>query len=176
MRGLQAGVYRTSDRTIELFTHYNVLNQTAEGPPFGLNVSVTVDGTDNFSNDHTPAVALVLSRELGSHGAVYVEPTWVGNANIDPFAVDDDDDTFMVGVGARLRVRPTVYVVAEVIPRVGYNPGANHATFGIEKRAGGHMFQLNFSNGVGGTMGQLARGGTSWDDWYIGFNISRKFF
>ena len=52
----------------------------------------------------------------------------------------------------------------------------NHATFAIEKRAGGHAFQLNFSNGFGTTMGQIARGGTSNDDWYMGFNISRKFF
>ena len=50
------------------------------------------------------------------------------------------------------------------------------ASFGIEKRAGGHVFQLNFSNGFGTTMGQLARGGTGSEDWYLGFNISRKFF
>ena len=38
-------------------------------------------------------------------------------------------------------------ISVEVVPRVsGYDPGVNHATFGIEKRAGGHTFQLNFSN------------------------------
>jgi hypothetical protein len=52
----------------------------------------------------------------------------------------------------------------------------HHGTFGIEKRAGGHVFQFNFSNGLGNTFGQLARGGTANEDWYIGFNISRKFF
>jgi hypothetical protein len=51
-----------------------------------------------------------------------------------------------------------------------------HASFALEKRAGGHMFQLNFSNGFGTTMSQLARGGFTNDDWYLGFNISRKFF
>jgi len=74
-------------------------------------------------------------------------------------------------------VRPTVYLVGEIIPRVtGDDPGVNQASFGIEKRAGGHMFQLNFSNGLGTTMGQIARGGASNDDWFLGFNISRKFF
>ena len=58
----------------------------------------------------------------------------------------------------------------------GYDPGRAPGTFGIEKRAGGHTFQLNFSNGFGTTMGQIARGGTSSDDWYLGFNISRKFY
>ena len=46
----------------------------------------------------------------------------------------------------------------------------------IEKRAGGHAFQLNFSNGFGTTLAQVARGGFNSDDWYLGFNISRKFF
>ena len=51
-----------------------------------------------------------------------------------------------------------------------------HGSFGIEKRAGGHMFQLNFSDGFGTTPAQLARGGPVEKDWFLGFNISRKFF
>ena len=53
---------------------------------------------------------------------------------------------------------------------------ANHLSFGIEKRVGGHSFQLNFSNGFGTTLAQVARGGFNKDDWYMGFSISRKFF
>ena len=49
-------------------------------------------------------------------------------------------------------------------------------SFGFEQRAGGHVFQLNFSNGFGTTLAQVARGGTAKDDWYLGFNLSRKFF
>jgi hypothetical protein len=70
-----------------------------------------------------------------------------------------------------------VYLVGEFIPRVtGHDPGAHQGSFGIEKRAGGHVFQLNFSNGLGTTFGQIARGGSANDDWYLGFSISRKFF
>jgi hypothetical protein len=69
-----------------------------------------------------------------------------------------------------------VYLVGEVIPRFGYTPDAVYGSFGIEKRAGGHSFQLNFSNGLGTTLAQLARGGQPSNDWFIGFNISRKFF
>ena len=43
-------------------------------------------------------------------------------------------------------------------------------------RAGGHSFQINFSDGFGTTMAQMARGGFDSEDWYLGFNISRKFF
>jgi hypothetical protein len=46
----------------------------------------------------------------------------------------------------------------------------------LEQRAGGHVFQLNFSNGFGTTLAQVARGGSRRDDWYLGFNLSRKFY
>jgi hypothetical protein len=174
MSGLQAGILRTSDRTIEFFGQYNVLNQRS-GAPVGLGVLASIDGTNNFRDSYTPALGVAISRELGDHGAVYVEPVWVHNSNLDDVP-GDDNSSFLVGLGARLRVRPTVYLAGEFTPRAGYSPGVHQGSFAIEKRAGGHVFQLNFSNGFGNTMGQLARGGTSNDDWYLGFNISRKFF
>ncbi|HEY6616744.1 MAG TPA: DUF5777 family beta-barrel protein [Vicinamibacterales bacterium] len=174
MRGTQIGIYRTSNRTIEFFAQYSGLQQKDHG--FGLDVIATMDGTDNFSDSYSPALGVVLSRELGSHGALYFEPIWVNNSNQLPSELTDDNDTFLFGIGGRLRVRPTVYVVGEYIPRIGYTPGVDHLTFGVEKRAGGHVFQFNFSNNIGTTMAQLARGGADNDDWYIGFNISRKFF
>ena len=114
---------------------------------------------------------------------MYVEPTWVGNVNtpgrFHPPADDgvtDDDDAFMVGLGARLRVRPTVYLVGEYVPRIsGFDLGSHHASFAIEKRVGGHSFQINFSNSLGTTPAQIAQGASK-DDWFIGFNIARKFY
>ena len=174
MSGLQAGILRTSDRTIEFFGQYNVLNQRS-GAAVGLGVLASVDGTNNFRDSYSPALGLAISRELGDHGAVYVEPIWVHNSNLDDLA-GEDNSSFVVGLGARFRVRPTVYLTGEFSPRAGYAPRAHQGSFAIEKSAGGHVFQLNFSNGFGNTMGQLARGGTSSEDWYLGFNISRKFF
>ena len=175
MSGFQAGIIRTSgDKTIAVFGQYNVLNQRS-GDPVGLGILASIEGMNNLRDNHAPALGVALSRELGDHGAVYVEPVWVHNSN----AIDllgEDNDSFLVGLGARLRVRPTVYLVGEVSPRAGYSPGAHQASFAVEKRSGGHVFQLNLSNGFANTMGQLARGGTSSDNWYLGFNISRKFF
>jgi hypothetical protein len=165
MRGLQVGIIRTSDRTIELFTQYNLMNQR-DGKIVGLGVIGSIDGTDNFTDSYSPALGAVISREFGDHGTLYVEPIWVNNSNPDPAELADDNDTFMVGIGTRIRVRPTIYVVGEFIPRVGFTPDVHHGTFGIEKRAGGHVFQVNFSNGRGNAA----------EDWYLGFNISRKFF
>jgi hypothetical protein len=176
MRGLQAGIHRTSNKTIELFGQYNLLQENGAAP-VGIGVLASVDGTDNFRDSYSPALGIAISRTLGGFGAVYVEPIWVNNSNPAPDALVDDNNTLMIGLAARLRVRPTVYVLGEVVPRVsGFDPGVTHGTFGIEKRAGGHTFQLNVSNSFGTTMGQLARGGFTNDDWYLGFNISRKFF
>lgn len=175
MRGLQGGILRTSDRTIQFFSQYNVLNQSS-GAPLGVGVLASIDGTNNFRDSYSPSLGVAVSREFGSYGAVYVEPMWVNNSNPLPDELADDNDTFMVGLGVRLRVRPSVYVVGQLIPRLGYSPDAHPASFAIEKRAGGHTFQLNFSNGFGTTMAQLARGGTSNEDWYMGFFIARKFF
>jgi hypothetical protein len=183
MRGLQVGVHRTSNKTIEFFSQYSLLQQR-EGGPLDVGVVASIEGTNNFHDSDepqveasfSPAVGVVLTRELGRGGALYFEPIWVSNTNPLPTELVEDNNTFLLGLGARIRLRPTVYVVAEVIPRVGFDPGVTHGTFGIEKRVGGHVFQLNFSNGFGTTMAQIARGGTSNDDWYLGFNISRKFF
>lgn len=175
VRGVQAGVNRTSDRTIQLFGQYDVGSQASF--PVGVNAWISVDGTNNFRDSYSPAVGVVLSREIGTSGAVYAQPIWVNNTNPEPSDVADDNSTFLIGLGTRLRIRPTVYVTAEISPRVvGYAPGDALLSFGIEKRAGGHSFQLNFSNGFGTTVAQIARGGTDFEDWYIGFNISRKFY
>jgi hypothetical protein len=175
-RGAQLGIHRTSDRTIEFFGQYDLLGQNPDRL-FNVAALATIDGTNNFRDTYTPAIGVLASYQLGDHGAIYVEPMWVNNSNLLPDDPLEDNDTFIVGLGARLRIRPTVYVVGEFTPRVsGYDPGSNLASFGIEKRVGGHAFQLNFSNGFGTTIGQIARGSVGDNDWFIGFNISRKFF
>jgi len=177
MTGTYVGIRRTNNRTIEFQAEYNLLTQVRNAKPIGLSAFASIDGTNNFRDSYTPALGVAISRTLGPVGTVYVDPIWVNNSNPLPSQLADNNDTFLVGVGTRLRIRPSVYLVGEIIPRVaGYDPGVNHATFGIEKLLGGHVFQLNFSNGFGTTTGQIARGGTSNDDWYLGFNISRKFY
>lgn len=172
----QVGIHRTSDKTIEFFAEYGVIRQ-GPGVPLDVAAFASVEGTNNFQDSKSPALGAILSRAIGTHAAFYVEPIWVNNTNGLPKEVADDNDSVIIGLGARFRVRPTVYLVAEAAPRVrGFKPGVTHASVGIEKRAGGHLFQLNFSNAIGTTMGQIARGGGDADDWYMGFNISRKFF
>jgi hypothetical protein len=175
MPGTQVGVHRTSDKTIELFGQHNFLQQKPDGHPIGLDVVATYEGLDNLKDQKMAAFGVLVSRKAGKVAALYAEPMIVVNTNP---TTEGDNDTVMLGLGARVRIRPTTYLVGEVTPRLGgYRPGVNQGSFGIEMRAGGHTFQINFSNGLGTTLGQIAsRGGISSDSWFIGFNISRKFF
>lgn len=174
--GTQIGIHRTNNRTIELFGQTNVLRQRA-GRPFGLGVIASVEGAENFSDRYSPAIGATVSWAVRQLATVYLEPVWVGDTNPLPGVLAPESDTAMIGAAARIRVRPTVYVLVEYMPRVsGYDPGHNHAAVAVEKRAGRHSFQLNFSDGLGTTMGQLARGGFDDEHWFIGFNLSRKFF
>jgi hypothetical protein len=175
-RGGQIGIYRTSDRTIQLQGQYNIIKD-GDGP-IGVSVVANIDGTDNFSDEFSPGAAIVLSRELGDRGAIYLQPSFVSNTNLNSDETDEDDDyTAMAGIGARLRIARNTYLFAEGSPRfAGFKQGVTLVSFGFEQRAGGHVFQLNFSNGYGTTLAQVARGGTAKDDWYLGFNLSRKFY
>jgi hypothetical protein len=107
----------------------------------------------------------------------------VGHTRVKPSAPGTDSSTLVLGLGARLRATRTMSFVGEVHPRLaGYkgdlgsgDPGPL-ATFGVEWRVGGHAFQLNVSNDLGTTPAQIARGQQGPDDWFIGFNLSRKFY
>ena len=172
-RHLQAAVYRTAiDKTFQFYGKYDAVRQD-RSIPVSLSALLSVEGADNFQERYSPAVGVAVSRMVADRLAVYATPVWVHNTAA---LLNIDRDTVMVGLGGRVRVSATVYLVGEVIPRAGgYSPDKPAYGFAVEKRAGGHMFQLNFNNGQGTTFGQLARGGFA-DSLYLGFNLARKFF
>ena len=176
LEGTQVGLHRTNDRTIQFFGQHSLFEQ-GESSPVAVDAVVTVEGLNNFRQDYSTGVGAVISRRMARRVAVYIEPIWVANTNSLADELGNESHTFQIGLGSRLRWTPSVYLVGEFVPRIaGYSPGQHYGSFGIEKRAGGHMFQLNVSNGLGTTMGQLARGSTGRNNWHIGFNLSRKFF
>ena len=172
-RHLQAVVYRTAiDKTFQFYGKYDAVRQGGS-MPVSLSAVVSVEGSDNFQEHYSPGVGVALSRMVAERLAVYATPVWVHNTAA---ILNIDRDTVFVGIGGRVRIGGTVYLVGEVIPRAsGYRPDSAAYGFAIEKRAGGHLFQLNLNNGQGTTFGQLARGGLS-DSLYLGFNLARKFF
>ena len=166
-------MYRTSDRTIQISDQQELLREGRS--PVGLSVVASVEGLNNFGlssapegatlHEFSPSVALVLSRRLGTRAALYVVPSWVGNTRITPSAPGDEDGTLVLGLGARLRLTKTMALVGEIHPRLagyagdlGSGDPASLASFGVEWRVGGHAFQINFSNALGTTPAQVARG------------------
>ncbi|MEQ1897414.1 MAG: DUF5777 family beta-barrel protein [Vicinamibacterales bacterium] len=172
-RHVQAIVYRTNiDKTFQFSGKYDAARQSAS-MPLSISAQVSVEGADNFQERRSPSLALTVSRSFRDSIALHASPIWVHNSAA---LLGGDQDTVFVGLGGRVRVRRTVYVVGEVSPRVnGYAPGKAEFGFGIEKRAGRHVFQLNIANSQASTFGQLARGGFS-DSLYLGFNLARKFY
>lgn len=173
VRHVQAAVYRTSfEKNIQFYGKYDALHQT-DSSPLSISALVSIEGTNNFQEHYAPALGAVVSRTFADRVAVYGTPIWVHNTAADTGVTRD---TFLVGVGGRLRFFSSAYLVAEVSPRVGgYDPGQTEYAFGIEKRVGGHLFQLNFTNTWATTFGQLARGGSP-STLYLGFNLARKFY
>ncbi len=190
-RGNQVAVYRTSDRTIQISDQQELLREGRS--PVGLSVVASVEGLNNFGlssapegatlHEFSPSLALVALAPPGHAGALYAVPSWVGNTRINPSAPGAEDGTLVLGLGARLRVTKTMALVGEIHPRLagyegdlGSGDPASLASFGVEWRVGGHAFQINFSNALGTTPAQVARGQQGLKDWFIGFNLTRKFF
>lgn len=174
--GTQVVVHRTSDRTIQITGQQSIFSERRESR-FGLDAVIGFDGDNNLREQRRAILGALASKNIGRWAAVYAEPIWISNTNaID--APGTDNNTLLMGLGTRLRVRPSLYLLGEITPRLaGYDPGVNQASLALEGRAGGHLFQINVSNGFGTTLSQLAsRGGVSNENWYIGFNIARKFF
>ena len=172
-RATQLWIHRTSDRTIAFHFTQGLLQQ--DGAPLSLQADLSIEGLDNFGEEYSPRIGLTLSRKLGQRAAVYVSPAFVGNTNL---LATGDNSSVVLGVGARLRVSEHTSLLAEAHPRLaGYDSGRDPlVAFGIERRVGGHCFQFNVGNDLATTPAQLARGQVGPDDWFLGFNIARKFY
>ena len=186
---IQAGVHRSIlGKTINVFGKWDAWQESA-GHPIGLSFVPTFEGTNNLQQDFQPGIALSISRSLGSWLVGYLSPTYVHDAHTPSLralheghdhggSVEDADstatDTTYLGIGVRVRFRPTVSVVAEVSPRLsGYQPGEVPYNVGIEKLTHGHVLQFNFGNNFDTTPGMIARGGNP-GQILLGFNLSRR--
>jgi hypothetical protein len=189
---LQAGVHRSIlSKTIQFSGRYDGWKQGA-GLPVSISLIGSIEGLNNFREHRQPAVLATVSRELARRLTLYATPGLVGQTRAADFLTGHDHDhgldqasdedehshhrhTVLLGLGGRLRARPSVYVTGEFTPRLaGHDPGRGTWGFAIEKKTGGHTLQLNFTNSFGTTFGQLARGGSE-HDVYLGFNVTRRF-
>ena len=198
---LHVGLHRsTHHKATQLFTRWDAVRQ-GDRSPIGLSGFASFEALDNLQDGHQPGAGLVVSRAVGSVMHLYVSPTYVyGTFDADRIAAglegghDHTDHlvplalvahegedhtghkaTFFVGVGGRLRLRPTVFAAAEISPRLsGHDPGDAAWGVALEKVTRGHTLALTLTNAYATTPGQIARGGTP-GALYLGFNIIRRF-
>lgn len=175
MKNLEAVVFRTNiDQAIQFTGKYDGWRQKADSLPLSVSPFVAVEGAINFRERYMTTVGASIGRNVNDRFMVYADPFWVMNSAA---GTGEYRNTVVLGIGGRVRIKPRLFVVAEVSPRLGgYVVDEPEYGFGIETRVGGHVFQLNFTNAnTHTTFGQLSRGGFL-DSLYFGFNLSRKFF
>jgi hypothetical protein len=174
--GTQLAVHRTNSKNIQFLAQHQLQAQRDNGK-YSLDFLGGVEGQDNFTEEHSIVVGGVVSHQFTDQGSVYLQP--YGVFNVTPEIPTSDRKTFVLGMGARFLIFKTrsSYFVAEFAPRLaGYDGGKSLLLFGLESRKGGHIFQLNVSNGFGTTLTQVGHGGPSQQHWHLGFNITRKFY
>lgn len=188
---IQAGVHRSLlSKTIMTFGRWDAIRQ-GDSLPIGLSFTGAVEGLNNMREHYQGTVAITASRTFGDRLALYATPAFVsGTHAVDIIAgheghdhdtgLEEDvhshhHDTWLAGLGGRLRFSQTGNITGEYTPRLhGYDPNAAEWGVGVEKRTHGHTLQLNLTNSFGTTFGQLARGGTP-NEIFLGFNITRRF-
>lgn len=163
-----------------------------KGHPLSVMAHVGLEGRNNFQRNFTTSLDLTIARSVTRHAQLYFVPTIsFNNRRFDQSGQNlPHENTYAIGLGGALRIRPTVALLAEANWRVNdagkFNSTAPAFGFGIEKVtiSKRHSFSLVFSNGAGTTMAQrsatrrslLRSADESIQGLTIGFNISRRIF
>jgi hypothetical protein len=143
---------------------------------------VTRGQDSRFERFQTVSFALPVSRAISDVAEIFVEPLLSLRANplppeAGPYAAEGERRRNLgaIGLGASVRLRPRVAVVAEWIPRVGGFHAAdsrNALSFGIQRTTNGHVFELVLTNTLGTTTSQMGSVGSR--DFSLGFNLYRR--
>ena len=155
-------------RPIQLMAAYNILDEHHEAP-LNMTVRVSIEGQNNFRKNYAQNIEGIFSRSITSSAQFYVVPTFSFDARplvqATGFLSSDIPDlpgvnTFSIGVGAAYDIRPTVALVAEVIPtllnadELGIHRPAY--SFGIQKKIFRHAFTLGLTTSPGVTVSERA--------------------
>ncbi len=197
---LSVSAYRSPsliNRPIELGVAYNFLDEH-RGNPFNAAVRLSEDGQNDFDRNFTTNFELISSRSIRDRAQLYLVPTVSiaqreltekpGSLASAPPGLPGFN-TFSLGVGGALNIRPTVALVSEVIPTLVNGPelGIHRPAFafGIQKRVLRHVFTLGFSNSPGTIVSQRAGTRATFLDeptadtpkgLFIGFDLMRQIY
>jgi hypothetical protein len=129
---------------------------------------VSVEGQNNFRKNYTENIEAIFSRSLTRRAQLYAVPTISfndrrvvqGSLLSDQIPDLPGVNAFSLGVGGAFDIRPTVALVAEVIPTLvgGRDLGIHRPAFsyGIQKKIFRHAFTFGVTNSPGTTVSQRA--------------------
>lgn len=197
---LSVSAYRSPSiigRPIEFGLAYHFLDEH-DGRPLNAAFRLSEDGQGDFTRNFTTNFEGDFSRSITRRAQIYFVPA-VNLQNRELVAAQGilaaqppplpGFNTFSIGVGGALDIRPTVALVAEVIPTLvnGRELGIHRPaySFGIQKRLYRHAFTIGFSNSPGTIVAQRAGtratfvGDPSGDTpggLFIGFDLMRQIY
>jgi mono/diheme cytochrome c family protein len=156
------------NRPIQLMAGYNLLEEQKEDP-FNLMVRVSIEGQDNFRKNYTENIEGILSRSITRRAQFYLVPTVsINDRRLQQptgfFSNQIPDvpgvNAFSLGAGLAFDVRPTVALLAEIIPTLvnARELGIHRPvfSFGIQKKIWRHSFTLGLTTSPGTTVSQRA--------------------
>ncbi|MBV9210067.1 MAG: cupredoxin domain-containing protein [Acidobacteria bacterium] len=199
-------------KTIEIGLGYHILDEKGRSP-ISMSTYASIEGNDNFTEEFTYNLQAMFGRSITKWGHVFFSPALNFNANgqrrfnprpenfFPPALVANSfnlgKNTMSFGFGFHARIRPTVALMFEYTPRIGFRQGRvfpNFAPgtfnvvnftnvseaeigFGIEKRIGRHSFSLTFSNTQATTTARYNSSNLALSprNFIIGFNLYRRF-
>jgi hypothetical protein len=143
----------------------------------GSMITDTEEGETAFSSKNMKFNAqLSLSHQFSDRFSLLVVPAYSSNTN---HWETPSEDTLSLGIGAKYMFPNDFSIIAEWVPVLsGYMAESSGWGLGIEKKIGGHVFQVFVTNSIGMTSAQFVPGGNlklDDGDFRIGFNIFRLF-
>jgi cytochrome c553 len=183
-------------RPIQLMAAYNVLDERHE-QPFNLAFRVSVEGQDNFRKNYTENIEAIFSRSITSRMQFYFVPTasfndrrlLQGSLDSDKIVDEPGINAFSLGVGIAVDIRPTIALLAEVIPTVVGGPelGIHRPPFSlaIQKKLFRHAFTFGVTTSPGTTVSQRAGTNATFlnnpsadtpSGLFLGFDLTRQIY
>ncbi len=168
---LSVSIFRSPsliNRPIQLMAGYNLVEER-KGGPLNLMVRVSIEGQDNFRKNYTENIEGIISRSITSRAQLYFVPTVSFNdrrlEQPSGFLSSQIPDVpgvnaFSLGTGLAIDIRPSVALLAEVIPTLvnAQELGIHRPVFafGIQKKIWRHSFTLGLTTSPGTTVSQRA--------------------
>lgn len=197
---LSLSIYREPSliaRPIQFLSVYNLMEE-GKGSPLNMAIGLAIQGQNNFSRNFTESLEGIFSRSISSRAQLYLVPTLsINNRRLQQVPTFFSSDihnlpghnTFSLGVGGALDIRPTVALVAEVIPTLanGRPLGILRPaySFGIQKKIWRHAFTFGFTNSPSTMVSERAATRSSFlgqpnadtfGGLFVGFDLTRQVF